>query len=148
VVNCWTSAKSEPAGVHNISTEILLYVGSALVTIWGFASIAPTARVDGTAAGGSSRLQVLMRTGRVAQGIWLLFIGGMTAGLYLIYGPASAVAVTVTSFSALMLVVAAGWLALGRTRPSGLPMRLSPVIFTAVAMLFVLGAFLQQQSIQ
>jgi hypothetical protein len=139
IVNCSSAAKPEPAGVHNISTDILLYVGSVLVTIWGMAHFAPTARAAGKAAGAPGHLQILMRTGWVAQGIWLVFIGGITAGLCLIYGPGSEVAVTVTRLSAIMLVGAAGWLALTKRRSPGMPMKLSPVILTCAAALFVLG---------
>ena len=127
--------------------DILLYVGSVLIALWGISYIALVMRAAARSRELSRPFQVLVRMECFAEGVLLVFIGIMTALLNRLYGSHNAMVVTVYGLSALLLVCDAAWHAISRARPSLLPMKLSPVTLASVAILFVLGMFFGVQSI-
>jgi hypothetical protein len=121
--------------------DILLYVGSAIITIWGAAYIALVMRAAARSGDASRSNHMLMRMEWFAEGILLVFIGIMTAALNWWYGSHNAVVIAVYRISALMLIGAAAWHAIGRARAAMLPVKLSPVVLVSGSLLFILGMF-------
>ncbi len=119
--------------------NLLLYVGSILIVVWGIAHIIPTQPV--VAGFGSLSLdnKRIITMEWVAEGLALSFIGVLTLLVTLQASPHDAVATLVYRACAVMLVVMAGWtLATGSRTPS-IPIKICPFVKTTAAVLLVLG---------
>jgi predicted ester cyclase len=117
--------------------KTLLYVGSIVILLWGVSHIVPT---PGIVAGfepitDENRLLITMEW--VAEGLTLCFVGALVLSVTLLAGPASPASVVAYRASAVMLLVMALWTGVTGARTSIIPIKLCPVVKTAVAILFI-----------
>ena len=120
--------------------DILLYIGSAIILIWGIAHIIPTKSVVKGFGEISEDNTKLIAMEWVAEGITLCFIGLLVLLVTAIAGSQNPVSALVYWISAGMLVVMAIWTALTGARTSVVPIKICPVVKTAVAILFITGS--------
>jgi hypothetical protein len=122
--------------------DILLYVGSAIIFVWGIAHIIPTRSVVKGFGEISEDNTKIITMEWAAEGITLCFIGVLVLLVTAIGGSQGAVSALVYRISAGMLVVMAVWTALTGARTSVIPIKICPFVKTAAAILFVLGSLL------
>ena len=122
--------------------DILLYIGSAIIFVWGIAHIIPTRSVVKGFGEISEDNTKIITMEWAAEGITLCFIGVLVLLVTVIGGSQGAVSALVYRISAGMLVVMAVWTALTGARTSVIPIKICPFVKTAVAILFVLGSLL------
>ena len=122
--------------------DILLYIGSAVIIVWGIAHIAST---KGVIAGfgdiSADNLRIITMEW-IAEGLTLCFIGVLVLLTTLLGWSQNHIAIIVYRTSAGMLVVLAVLSQLTGARTAILPMKLCPYVKTAVAILFFLGSAL------
>ncbi len=120
--------------------EVLVYVGSAIVFVWGIGHLVPTRSVvvglgDLTI---DSRRIVTMEW--IAEGITLCFLGILAALVVLAGGLQYPVGRVVLRAVAAMLFVMAGLTAATGARTSIGPIKACPIVKSVVAALFVAAA--------
>ena len=122
--------------------DILLYIGSGIIIVWGVAHIAPTKGViTGFGDISADNLRIITMEW-IAEGLTLCFIGVLVLLTTLLGWSQEYVSIIVYRASAGMLVVLAVLSQLTGARTSLLPMRLCPYVKTVVAVLFFLGSAL------
>ena len=125
-----------------MASDVLLYLGATVITLWGVTHIAPTRGVVagfGTISQDNRRI-ILMEW--VAEGLALAFIGLLVLLVTALHGPDDSVLRSVYRISAVMLLVMATWTLLTGARTSILPIKICPAVKTAVAALFLVGSVL------
>lgn len=122
--------------------DILLYIGSAAIFIWGVAHIVPTRNIVAGFGNLSDDNTRIITMEWVAEGLTLCFIGLLVVLVTLLGWSQNHIAIIVYRTSAAMLVVMAVLSQLTGARTSLLPMRLCPYVKTTVAILFFLGSTL------
>ena len=125
-----------------MASDVLVYLGATIITAWGIAHIAPTRSVVagfGTISDDNRRI-ILMEW--AAEGLALAFIGMLVLLVTAIHGADDGVSRSVYRISAGMLLLMAAWTALTGARTSILPMKICPVVKTAVAALFLVASTL------
>ena len=121
---------------------ILLYIGSALITIWGIAHLIPTkAIVRGFGAISEDNKKIIMMES-IAEGITLCFIGVLVILITSLTVFPNQVAFIVYLACAVMLFVMAILTTLTGARTSILPYKICPFVKTVVGLLFILGTVL------
>ena len=120
--------------------DILLYIGSAIIFIWGIAHIIPTKSVVKGFGEISEDNTKIITMEWVAEGITLCFIGLLVLLVTAIVGSQNPVSTLVYRISAGMLVVMAMWTSLTGARTSVVPIKICPIVKTAVAILFIIGS--------
>ncbi len=123
-------------------SQILVYVGSGIIFLWGVGHIIPTRSVvrDFGEISKDNRLIITMEW--IAEGITLCFIGILVAIVTHFGGIENEVTQIVIRASAVMLVVLAFVSSATGARTPIAPMKLCPRIKSGVALLFILGAVL------
>ncbi len=122
-------------------SSLLLYLGAAVVSLWGVAHLVPTRNVVAGFGDISDDNRHIITMEWIVEGVAFLFIGALVIVLTLI-DPAAA-----TSFAA-YVVVFAGLLALALValftgfRVRFLPFRLCPFVLTSAAVLILAGALM------
>ena len=125
-----------------MATDILVYLGGAIITAWGIAHIAPTRGVvAGFGAISQDNRQIILMEW-AAEGLTLAFIGLLVLLITAIHGSENSVSLTVYRISAVMLLVMAGWTLMTGARTSIVPIKVCPAVKTAVAALFLVGSAL------
>jgi hypothetical protein len=122
--------------------DILLYIGSAVLIIWGIAHIIPTKNVVsgfGTISDDNKRI-ITMEW--VAEGLALCFIGLLVLLVIVLGDSQDEVSLIVYRASAGMLIAMAIWTALTGARTPIIPIKICPFVKTIVAILFILGSLL------
>jgi hypothetical protein len=120
---------------------ILLYLGAALTALWGIAHLFPTASVVKGFGNISADNRNIIRMEWINEGATLIFIGSLVAAVTFV-DPLSAVS------RAVFLVAVIGLIALSVIslftgfKVNFIPFKLCPVIFTASAVLIVVGGLL------
>ncbi|MFC2122275.1 hypothetical protein ACFLRP_01150 [Bacteroidota bacterium] len=121
--------------------DILLYIGSVIIFIWGIAHIIPTKSVvEGFGKISEDNTKIITMEW-AAEGITLCFIGLLVLLVTAIGGSQNPVSALVYRISAGMLIVMAVWTSLTGARTSVVPIKICPFVKTAVAILFVIGSF-------
>jgi hypothetical protein len=125
-----------------VLNQILLYVGSGVIFLWGVGHIMPTRSIvkDFGEISADNRRIITMEW--IAEGLTLCFIGVLVALVTNFGGLENEVSHIVIRASAVMLVVMAILSSATGARTSILPMKLCPYIKSGVALLFVLGTVL------
>jgi hypothetical protein len=119
---------------------ILLYVGSALIILWGVAHIVPTKSVVsgfGEISDDNRRIIVMEW---VAEGVTLCFIGLLVLLVTVLIGTQEPLSALVYRICAGMLIVMAIWTLLTGARTSIIPIKICPFVKATVAILFILGS--------
>jgi len=120
--------------------DILLYIGSAIIFIWGIAHIIPTKSVVKGFGEISEDNTKIITMEWAAEGITLCFIGLLVLLVTAIGGSQNPVSALVYRISAGMLVVMAIWTLLTGARTSVVPIKICPIVKTVVAILFIIGS--------
>ncbi len=124
--------------------NILLYLGGAILFIWGVAHIVIPTRTIVAGFGPLSednRINITMEW--VAEGLALAFVGLLAALVTAIGGAALVVGRAVIWAIAGFCLVMGAWTLIIGHRSSILPIRLCPLVYAVAAVLLVLGSVLQ-----
>jgi len=123
-------------------SNILLYVGAGVITLWGIAHIIPTKAVVNGFGEISKDNRRIISMEWIAEGLTLCFIGLLVLFVTLWGGSQNAVSIIVYRTCAAMLVVMAVLTASTGARTSIIAIKICPAVKIAVAILFFLGTVL------
>lgn len=122
--------------------EMLLYLGSAVIIVWGIAHLIPTGAIVKGFGEISEDNKKIMAMESIAEGITLCFLGLLVI-LVTSMGDSQSQTGSIVYFSVVaMLLVMAFLTILTGARTSILPYKICPFVKTLVAMLVFLGATL------
>ena len=120
--------------------EILIYIGSVIIIIWGAAHIFPIKNIiDGFGELSTDNRRILTMEW-IAEGLTMVFIGLLVLLVALMFDGQNEVAAFVYRASAVMLLIMAGLSAMTGARTSILPMKMCPYVKTVVAILLLVGS--------
>jgi hypothetical protein len=122
--------------------EILIYIGSAVIIIWGIAHIIPVKSVVAGFGSISQDNKRIITMEWIAEGITLCFMGLLVLFITISGGFQNPVSLNVYRASALMLIVMAILTGFTGARTSIVPIKICPFVKTVVAILFFLGTYL------
>ena len=122
--------------------EILLYIGSVIILIWGISHVIPTKSIVRGFGDISEDNNKIITMEWIAEGLTLCFIGGLVLIITLYEGIQCYISFIVYRLSAIMLLVMAVLTAMTGARTSNFPIKLCPIVKTIVAILFLLGSVL------
>ena len=125
-----------------MTNEILLYIGSGLIIVWGVAHLIPTTAIVAGFGAISEDNKRIIAMESIAEGITLCFIGVLVLLVTTLAESQSQAASIVYFASAVMLVVMAILTAVTGARTAILPYKICPAVKTVVAILFFLGGLL------
>ncbi|MBU1319756.1 MAG: hypothetical protein KKG33_07140 [candidate division Zixibacteria bacterium] len=123
-----------------MTNEILLYIGSTIIILWGIGHLVPTksiVRGFGELSGDNRKI-ITMEW--IAEGYTLCFIGVLVMILSLTFGTDNPAAILAYRLCGLMLIVLAALSMFTGARTSILPMKLCPAVKMAAAILFFIGS--------
>ncbi len=123
-----------------MADTILLYIGSIVITIWGVAHIIPTKSVVAGFGDISADNRRIITMEWIGEGLTLVFIGLLSLAVTIIVGPNGPGAAVVYRGCALMLVVMAVLTLLTGARTKIVPIKVCPIVKTAVAVLLFVGS--------
>jgi hypothetical protein len=123
-----------------MKSKIILYVGSIVIFLWGVSHIMPTTSVVESFGSITRDNQLIITMEWVAEGLTLCFLGALVLYVTLRADPSNPVSVMVYRAAALMLLVMAVWTGLTGARTAVIPIKICPIVRTAVAILFILGS--------
>jgi hypothetical protein len=125
----------------NMIDLVLLYLGAALTILWGIAHLFPTRSVVKGFGAISLDNQRIITMEWIVEGVSLVFIGTVVTVVTFI-GPTTMVSRAVYLLSAIGLIVLAAVSLFTGFKINFLPFRLCPFIFTASALLILVGGLL------
>ena len=120
---------------------ILLYLGSGLTVIWGVAHLFPTKSVVQGFGEISIDNKRIITMEWITEGLALIFIGVLVATVTAI-DPSNVVSTAIYFVSVIMLLVMALLSLFTGFKVSFLPFKLCPFIFTASAVLIMIGGLI------
>ena len=120
--------------------EALVYVGSAVVFLWGVGHIIPTRSIVESFGDISTESRRILTMDWVAEGVTLCFLGVLAALVALADGLSFPVGRMVLRAVAAMLFVLAALTAATGARTSVGPIKACPIVKSVVAALFVAAA--------
>ena len=123
-------------------SDVLVYLGATVITAWVISHLAPTRGVVAGFGAISQDNKRIILMEWVAEGIALAFIGLLVLLITAIHGSDDSVSLSVYRISAVMLLVMAAWTLLTGSRTSIVPIKICPVVKTAVATLFLVASAL------
>ena len=118
--------------------QVLLYVGAAITIIWGVAHLFPTKSVVKGFGDISADNKHIITMEWIIEGVALMFIGFIVAGASII-GIDHKVSVFIFFSSSVMLIVLAIISLFTGFKVNFLPFKLCPVVFSASALLIIVG---------
>jgi hypothetical protein len=125
-----------------MAADIVLYVGSIAVTLWGIAHVLPTRSVVAGFGPMSRDNRRIITMEWIAEGLTLCFIGLLVLLITALDGSQDSVSRHVYRISAVMLIIMAGLTLLTGARTSIVPIKVCPIVKTTVAALFLVGSVL------
>ena len=125
-----------------MTSDIMLYVGSIVITAWGVAHILPTKSVVTSFGQISEDNKLIITMEWIAEGLTLSFIGLLVLFISIFVGSQNPGSLIVYRLSAVMLVIMAGLTLLTGARTSIVPIKICPLVKATVAILFFLGGIL------
>jgi hypothetical protein len=117
---------------------VMLYLGAALTALWGIAHLFPPGSVVKGFGAISADNQRIITMEWIVEGVSLIFIGALVASITFI-DPIGTVSKAVFLLSAIVLLVLASVSLLTGFKVNFLPFKLCPFIFTASALLIIVG---------
>jgi hypothetical protein len=120
---------------------MLLYIGSAVIFLWGVGHLAPTKNVVAGFGEISSDNTKIITMEWLIEGLTLCFLGVLVALFVSILGPVDAATNLVARAAGAMLLLLATVSAFTGARTAVLPMKLCPFIKSAVALAFLVATF-------
>ncbi len=122
--------------------DLLLYIGSVIIIIWGIAHIIATKSVvKGFGAISEDNRKVILMEW-VAEGLALCFIGLLVLFINLLGEPNNGTSLIVYRACGAMLLAIALWTSLTGARTSIIPIKICPFVKTLVAILFLVGSLI------
>jgi len=118
---------------------VLLYVGSAIALLWGIAHIIPTKSVVKGFGEISDDNKKIITMEWVSEGMTLCFIGLLVLLVTVVVGSQNPVSILVYRISAGMLIIMALWTLITGARTAVIPIKVCPLVKTAVAILFIVA---------
>jgi len=125
-----------------MTADIVLYVGSIAVTLWGIAHVLPTRSVVAGFGPMSRDNRRIITMEWIAEGLTLCFIGLLVLLVTALDGSQDSVSRHVYRISAVMLITMAGLTLLTGARTSIVPIKVCPIVKATVAALFLAGSVL------
>ena len=122
--------------------DVLIYIGSVLIILWGIAHIAPTKSIVKGFGEISVDNRRIITMEWIAEGLTFVFIGLLVLFITLSGGAQNPASLIVHRVSAVMLIVMAVLSLLTGARTSIVPMKICPLVKITVAILFFLGSAL------
>jgi hypothetical protein len=119
--------------------DILLYLGAAILFVWGVAHIIPTRNVVAGFGPLSDDNRINITMEWVAEGLALAFVGVLVALVTVLGGSNEPVAKVVLWSVVGFCIVMGGWTFIVGRRSTILPIRLCPLVLAVAAVLLVLG---------
>ncbi|MFC2047390.1 hypothetical protein ACFLTK_03860 [Chloroflexota bacterium] len=123
-------------------SNILLYIGSIIIIVWGVGHIIPAKSIINDFGPISKNNRRIITMEWAAEGLTLCFIGLLVLFITILGGQQNPVSIIVHRISAVMLLVMAGWTLFTGARTSIIWIKICPAVKTAVAILFILGSVL------
>jgi hypothetical protein len=120
---------------------VMLYLGAALTALWGIAHLFPTGSVVKGFGAISTDNQRIITMEWIVEGVSLIFIGILVASVTFI-DPMNTVSKAVFLLSAIGLFILASVSLFTGFKVNFLPFKLCPFIFTASALLILVGGLL------
>jgi len=122
--------------------EILIYIGSAIIILWGIAHLIPTRAIVKGFGDISADNKKVLAMEIIAEGLTLIFLG-VTPLLFTIMSDSENVTVNRIIFAcAMMLLVMALLTLFTGARTSVIWYKICPAVKTVAAVLFMLGSLL------
>ena len=125
-----------------MTSGIVLYIGSIVITVWGIAHIVPTKSVITGFGSISEDNKRIITMEWIAEALTLCFIGLLVLLITILSGSQNPASLNVYRISAVMLIIMAGLTLLTGARTSILPIKICPIVKTAAAILFLVGSVL------
>ena len=122
--------------------DLLLYIGSIIIILWGVAHIIATKPIVSGFGSISEDNKKILVMEVAAEGVTLCFIGLLVLLVTLLAGSGSQAAFVTYIASAVMLLIMAILTGVTGARTPVIPYKICPVIKTIVAILFILGSLL------
>ena len=122
--------------------EVLLYIGSGIIILWGIAHLIPTRSIVRGFGDLSEDNKKILAMESIAEGITLVFLGVLPLLINILADPQSDAAYIVYMACAVMLLIMALLTLLTGARTSLIPYKICPAVKTVVAILFILGGIL------
>ena len=122
--------------------NIMLYIGSIAITVWGIAHIVPTKSVVTGFGSISEDNRRIITIEWIAESLTLCFIGLLVLLITILNGSQNPASLHAYRICAVMLLIMAGLTLLTGARTSILPTKICPIVKTAVAILFLVGSVL------
>lgn len=122
--------------------EILLYIGSIIILIWGIGHIIPTKSVVNGFGKISEDSKRILTMEWIAEGLTLIFLGILVLVVTISGGANNDVSIIVFRVTAIMLFAMAGLTSFTGARTSIIPIKICPIVKSVVAILFILGSIL------
>jgi hypothetical protein len=120
---------------------ILLYIGSALLVLWGIGHLIPTRNVVKDFGDISTNNKNILIMEWINEGVTLIFLGILTA--LVTYIDSTSLLAWYTYLSVIIFLVVLSLISLfSGFKVDFLPYKLCPVIFTASAVLILIGGIL------
>ncbi len=125
-----------------MSSELLLYIGSVLIIIWGMAHIFPTkSMADGFGAISMENRRILIMEW-ISEGLSLCFLGLLVILVTILGSGENIVSVIVYRAVAGILIIMAILTIFTGARSSIIPIKICPVVKTVSAILIFMGSLL------
>ena len=125
-----------------MANDILLYIGSTAIILWGITHIIFTKGVVSGFDPISKDNKLVITMEWIAEGLTLIFIGLLVLLITVLEGTDNSASIFVYRASAVMLIVMAVLSLFTGARISFIPYKLCPPIFTTAAILFIAGSVL------
>ncbi|MBM3701307.1 MAG: hypothetical protein FJW68_10430 [Actinobacteria bacterium] len=122
--------------------NILIYISSAVIIIWGIAHITPTKSVVAGYGDISRDNKLVFIMEWIAEGITLIFIGALTLLINILNGYQNPASLNVFRISAVMLIIMAVLTAFTGARTKIVFFKICPFVKTIAAVLLLLAVYL------
>lgn len=122
--------------------DVLIYIGSIIIILWGIAHIAPTKSIVAGFGEISIDNKRIITMEWIAEGLTFIFIGTLVLFVTVLGEPQNITLQIVHKLSATMLIFMAILSLFTGARVAIIPMKLCPIVKTCVAALFYLGSVL------
>lgn len=121
-------------------SDILLYIGSTIIALWGIAHIATTKSIVKGFGEISTDNRRIVTMEWIAEGLTFIFIGVLVLLVTILGESHNSVSLIVYRASTVMLITMAVLTLFTGARIAIVPMRLCPIVKVVVMILFFLGS--------
>lgn len=125
-----------------MTSEIMLYVGSVVIILWGIAHIGPTKSVVRGFGELSNDNRLIITMEWIAEGLTLCFIGALVLVVTVAVGTQGVASLYVFRACAIMLIALAVLSLFTGAQTSVMPMKICPFVKGSVALLFFVASII------